>query len=312
MQRKPALLLLTTIACSVACGYLAKSVHIVAPLQAQAAPGNAADDAGREAILKGAREFETAFNKGDAKAIAALWTQNGECRDAGSQTLVGRAAIEQAFAEHFKADPDAKIEVMVKSVRFPADDLAVEEGLLRQSRSPKEMPTSTSYVAVHVREKGRWLIALSSEAGADLDRLEDLGWLLGDWTSKVKDDAVKLSFARDAKKPEILGTITRTAPGKAPVGGSIRIALDPETGLLRSWSFEDDGAHSQSLWFNDGKSWILDSRGVLADGTPTAERIILQRVSADVITWRAIDRVLGETPLADMAPMRLTRTGAKK
>ena len=43
------------------------------------------------------------------------------------------------------------------------------------------------------------------------------------------------------------------ATGKDPVTGSIRIALDPETGRIRSWGFEDDGGHSQSVWGSDGK-----------------------------------------------------------
>ena len=91
-------------------------------------------------------------------------------------------------------------------------------------------------------------------------------------------------------------------------GAAFPFAVDPETGRIRSWGFEDDGAHSQSVWVCDGKSWILDSRGVLADGTPTAERIVLQRVGPDAFTWRSIDRVIGDNALPDMPPMRLTRT----
>jgi uncharacterized protein (TIGR02246 family) len=307
MKKNPALMTMLTIACSAACGYLAASGHLVSLLHAQPAPAATRDDAAREAIEKSARDFAAAFNHGDAAAIAAMWTMNGECRDAGGQTLVGRPAIEKAYADFFKAHSGAKIDVLVKSVRFPADDLAVEEGLLRQSGVAKEMPATTSYVAVHVREKGNWLIALSSEGGVGQDRLEDLDWLLGQWTTKVKDDIVRLSFLRDPKKALIHATFARTGPGKETVSGTIRIALDPETGLLRSWGFEDDGAHSQALWFNDGKSWILDTRGVLADGAPTAARIMLQRVSPDVITWRAIDRILGDRPMPDTVPMRLIR-----
>jgi uncharacterized protein (TIGR02246 family) len=275
---------------------------------AHGAPG----DADREAIMKGARTFADAFNKGDAKAIAGMWTENGESREAGGRTFVGRAAIEKAYAAFFKANPSAKLEVLVKSVRAPAKDLAVEEGLLRHSRGPKDLPATTAYVAVHVREGSVWKIALASEGPVGQDRLEDLDWLLGEWTTKVKEDAVKLSFARDPKKPAITGTFTRTPPGKDALSGSIRVALDPETGQIRSWSFEDDGGHSQSLWACDGKSWILDTRGVLADGTPTAERIVLQRVGPDVITWRAIDRLVGDAQLTDSPPMRLTRTAARK
>jgi uncharacterized protein (TIGR02246 family) len=282
------------------------------PAQVGGSSGTKGDPNDRVQIESSSRSFADAFNKGDAKAVAAMWTENGELREEGGETLVGRAAIEESYAKFFKANAGAKIEVLVKSVRFPAKDLAVEEGLLRSWRGSKDLPFTTSYVAVQVRENGQWKIALSSEAGAGQDRLEDLDWLLGEWTTKVKDGTMKLSFKRDPKKPVIQATFTRTAAGKEPVAGTIRIALDPETGQIRSWGFEDDGAHSQALWVCDGKSWILDCRGVLADGTPTAERIVLQRVNPEVITWRAIDRVLGETPLPDTTPIRLTRAGASR
>src|SRR5262245_11728789 len=75
------------------------------------APGQpaAADDkaraADRAAIQAASREFAAAFNKGDAKAVAALWTEQGECYDAAGEPILGRAAIEQAFAEFFKDNP---------------------------------------------------------------------------------------------------------------------------------------------------------------------------------------------------------------
>lgn len=269
-------------------------------------PVSAPVDADREAIKKAARDFAAAFNAADAKAVAALWTENGECRDGDGRTFVGRAAIEKAYADLFKANPGVKAEALVRTIRFPAKDLAIEEGLLRLSKG-KDLPSTTAYVAIHSREGGQWRIALSSEAAGRQDRLEDLDWLAGDWTGKVKDDAIKLSFVRDAKKPMMTGTMTRTAAGKDPVVRNVRIAVDPETGRIRSWSFEDDGAHSQSLWISDGKSWILDSRGVLADGTPTAERIVVNRAGPDAITWRSIDRVVGDRTLADAPPTRLTR-----
>jgi uncharacterized protein (TIGR02246 family) len=274
-------------------------------LQAPAAAP--AEEADRAAITKAAADFAEAFNKGDAKAIAAMWTENGESRSVDGPTLVGRAAIEKSFTELFKRGSGAKIEVLVKSIRFPAKNMAVEQGLLRLTVGAKGLPSTTSYVAVHSREAGGWKIALSSEAGYGQQRLEDLDWLLGSWTTKVKDNDVTFAFVKDPKKAVITGTFTRTPSGKEAISGSIRIAYDPELGQIRSWGFEDDGAHSQSLWFNDGKSWLLELRGVLADGTPVSEVLILQRVAADAITWRSTDRFLGDDRLPDTKPMRLTR-----
>jgi len=272
-------------------------------------PAAEADEA---SIRQSAQTFAAAFNAGDAKAVAALWTENGESRDADGRTYVGRAALEAAYAAAFKANPGMKVEVLIASIRFPAKDVAVEEGLLRFSRGPKDLPATSSYVAVHAREGGQWKLALSGEAGAGVERVEDLDWLLGEWTAKVKDDGLTFKFARDPGKSAVTGTVSRTASGKESVAGTIRIAADPETGQIRSWSFEDDGAHSQGLWSCDGKSWLADVRGVLADGTPTAERIVLQRADADVLTWRAIDRVVGDTPVADTPPIRLTRDPGKR
>lgn len=284
--------------------------------QSQAQPpmseGDVERTADREAIEQSARDFSKAYNQGDAKAIAAMYTANAESRDFSGRTFIGRSVIEKAYTDLFQAGTGSKIEVLVQSIRFPAKDLAIEEGLLRQTRGPKDLPSSISYVAVHVREGGQWKIALSSEGMPGQQRLEDLEWLLGDWTTRVKDNDIKLSFVRDLKKAVITATFTRTAPSKEPVTGTIRIAVDPETRQIRSWGFEDDGAHSQALWVCDGKSWILDARGVLADGTPTAERIVLQRVNPDVITWRAIDRLVDDVHLPDTLPMRLIRSAPSK
>lgn len=280
-------------------------------LPAQEAQSKTVNTTDRAAIMKSTQDYVAAFNKGDATALANMWTENGECRESNGQLFVGRAAIEKAFSEFFKSNAGVKIDVLVKSIRFPSRDLAIEEGLLRQMRGPKDLPNSTAYVAVHVRDGGQWKIALSHEE-AGQDHLEDLDWLLGEWSGKIKDDAFKASFARDPKKQSMGATFTRNSPGKEAMVSSVRIALDPETGHIRSWGFEDDGSHSQALWHCDGKSWIVDSRGVLADGTPTAERIILQRVGPDAITWRAVDRVLGDTPQPDTLPMRLTRIGVSK
>jgi uncharacterized protein (TIGR02246 family) len=296
--------------CAAAVAAAAAGVSITAHSQTRT-PAGQGGEADVEEIRQSARDFVAAFNKGDAKVVAAMWTENGECRDPDGRTFVGRAAIEKAFAESFAANPGAKVEVLVRSVRFPAKDLAVEEGLLRLARGPKDLPSTTTYVTVHAREAGQWKVALSSEAGAGQDRLEDLEWLLGTWAMKGKGEEISLSFAHDPKKPVMTATFTRTAAGKDPVTGTIRIGLDPETGRLRSWAFEDDGGHSQALWLCDGKSWLLDTRGVLADGTPTQEVIVLQRVAADAIAWRSIDRVLGDTPLPDTNPVRLTRAASK-
>ncbi len=265
-----------------------------------------------EAIRENAREFAIAFNKGDAKAVAGQWTEHGECTDAGGTIISGRANIEQAFAEFFKANPQAKLQVLVKSVRFPAADLAIEEGVLRQINSVKDLPATTMYSATHIRSGGKWQMATSREWGAGQDRLEDIEWLLGQWKANVKDQDLTLTLTRDPKKPFILGQFARKIGDKTDSTGSFRVGLDPRTGQLRSWHFDEDGGNGQSLWVRDGNRWLLDANGVMADGTETVSVNVLGRLNNDEITWQSIDRVLGDQELPNTTPIKLTRVAEKE
>ncbi len=271
-----------------------------------------ADDKDRDAIRKSSREFADAFNKADAKAIAAMWTENAEILEASGELIRGRANIEKAFADFFKDNPNVKIEVLVEAIRFPAADLAVEEGILRQVPPGKELPSTTLYSVTHAREGGKWRMAISHEVGAGQDRLEDLDWLIGEWKANVQGSEVTLSFARDAKKPFIMGKFTRVEDKKETAAGTFRIGLDREMGRLRSWHFDDDGGHGEAAWIRDGNRWVLDSVGALGNGTPTAGLNLIGRVDGNTITWRSIDRMLGDKPLPDTVPLRLTRVPAGK
>ena len=46
-------------------------------------------------LLKNAEAFVDAFHKGDAKAVAAFWTPDGDYVDQTGKHLKGRQAIEQ-------------------------------------------------------------------------------------------------------------------------------------------------------------------------------------------------------------------------
>src|SRR5271157_5015547 len=81
----------------------------------------------REAILQSARDFTAAFEKGDAKAVAALWTEQGEYESDDGPILRGRTAIEAAFAARFKDRPAGKLEI---KQQFPACDFRPENALV--------------------------------------------------------------------------------------------------------------------------------------------------------------------------------------
>jgi len=304
--------ILATVLVAAAVGFGFQNDNQERPAEAQPSPGPTSEmeTADRDAIIKSARDFAAAFNRADAKTAAAMYTEKGESREDGGAVFVGRGAIEKALAESFKANPGVRMEVIVKSVRFPSKDMAVEEGLLRLSRGPMGLPESTSYVAIHARESGAWKMAMTTEYGGGIDRLENLEWLLGDWTTQAPSGAITFSFSRDPKAEAVNAKFTRTPQGKEPVTGNIRIVVDPATGRIHSSGSEDNGSYSHAAWTCDGKSWILDVQGFTAFGAPTAERILLHRAAPDAITWRAVNRVMGSAVFPDTIPLRLTRVAA--
>ncbi len=263
-------------------------------------------EADREAIRQSGDAFAAAFEKGDAKAVAALWTDGAEYFGEDGVEIRGRAEIEKAFTELFKDGHPDKFEVDVRSIRFPSRDLAVEEGLLRHHPAAPALPTSTRYQTVLVREDGKWLIAHSRE-WAPQDRLGDLFFLIGRWQGGPAGEEASLTFTKDPDGPFINAKFARRSGGKAGPTGTMRIGLDADRGQIRSWHFDADGGHGQCLWLRDGDKWVLDAVGATGNGTATAAVNILARVGPDEIVWRSIDRVVGGEPLPDTVPVKLTR-----
>jgi len=277
------------------------------PPPGQAAPADKDREADREAIRKAGEAFAAAFEKGDAKAVAALWTDAGEYVLEDGVTLRERAEIEKAFAEALKDGPPAKFEVDVRSIRFPSKDVAIEEGFLRHIPNGPGLPSSSRYETVLVREDGKWLIARSREWAADQDRLGDLGFLIGRWAGGPKGEEVTLTFTKDPDGPFINGKFARQVNGKAGPAGTIRIGLDAERGQIRSWHFDADGGHGQCIWVRDSNRWLMDAVGITGNGTATGSVNILSRLGPDEIVWRSIDRIVGGESLPDTVPIKLAR-----
>jgi uncharacterized protein (TIGR02246 family) len=268
-------------------------------------------DADRAAILQSARDFTAAFEKGDAKAVAALWTDQGEYESDDGTILGGRTAIEAAFAAHFKGRPNEKMEIKVENIRFPSRNTAIEEGLTCTTAGDM-LPDSANYRVLHVREDGKWRIAFCREWGAAENRLADLDWLIGSWRGQAKDQEMVISFAREKDSPFLVGKFTATAAGKTVSLGTMRIGVDPVSGRFMSWHFDPDGGYGHGLWLRERKHWVVDSRGIQADGAETAAVNILTRLGDDEIGWRSIDRMAGGRAQPDSLPIRLKRAAAAK
>jgi uncharacterized protein (TIGR02246 family) len=256
----------------------------------------------REAFLK-------AFESGDAKQVASFWTTDGEL--IGKEGVYrGRDAIEKAYRELFGPKEKRRAEIQTESLRFPSKDTAVEEGRLKVREGNAE-PTSSRYSILHVREDGKWLMAIVRELPVETASLRDLDWLIGTWAAKNDEAEVHTTYEWMWDKSFIRVQFTIRHKDRT-LRGFQMIGKDEASGELRSWTFESEGGFGEATWSRDGKKWVLDSAGRLSNGSTLAATNILVPLDQDSFTWQSIKRSVGGEEVEDLPPVKVTRVKQKK
>ena len=262
--------------------------------------------------------FVQAFNRGDAPAVAALWTPDGTAADDTGTIFKGRKAIEGQYAQLFKEHPDARMEVAVESVEFPTPAMAIEDGVARVESQSGGPPQLSHYTAVHIKQDGKWLMAAVRESSTELPsnyaRVEGLGWLVGTWTAERDGTTVHTTIRWIANKSFLEREYTVRKDGIATSSGRQIIGWDPKAGQIRSWCFDAAGGNGTGIWTATPDGWRIESTGVLPDGTPTSSRDLVIRVPGedDVLGWRSVARTAGGAPLPDTPEVVLDRVVNKK
>ena len=116
----------------------------------------------RQEIEQRVREFEAAFNRRDAAALAAMYTEDARLLPPGSEMLSGRQAIQQ-FWQGVMDMGVREVDLQTEAVETNGD-LAYEIGsatLKIQSQGDSPMTNTVKYVVVWQRRaKGPWQMAV--------------------------------------------------------------------------------------------------------------------------------------------------------
>jgi uncharacterized protein (TIGR02246 family) len=125
----------------------------------------AAAQAKDPALDKLAADWTAAFAKGDAKALAGLYTENAVRVTPEGGRVVGRNAIEQEFVSNF-AGPwkGARITISVGAIQAVSAEVAVNEGSFEVSglHTPDGKPAPPvkgHYLNTIVKKGGAWMLA---------------------------------------------------------------------------------------------------------------------------------------------------------
>ncbi|MGE3244006.1 MAG: SgcJ/EcaC family oxidoreductase [Pirellulales bacterium] len=274
---------------------------VVLFLSLQSAVAFAAEDA---AVRASSDAFIKVFDAGDAKAVAALWTPDGTLVDAGGETFAGRAAIEAAYTEFFQANPGAKMQVVIDSVRMLGRDAAIEEGQATVSLPSGDTSGPARYTAVHVKQDGKWLMAAVHEApsapATASSQLADLDWLVGTWSAEERGATSTATCQWLANKTFLERKYTVTAADHTTTSGVQLIGLDPRTGGIVSWGFNSDGGRTMGTWLQHPNGWAIESVGLSADGADTRAVNVLTKLDENAYSWQSMGRSVAGAPLPDL------------
>jgi uncharacterized protein (TIGR02246 family) len=261
----------------------------------RAGADRSADEA---AIRANVDKFVRAYNSHDAKAIAALFTADAQIEDKDGDIAEGRDAIARTFANIFTDSPSKKIDVLVESIRFIGNDLAVEKGTSKETVAPNETPDNDRYTVVHVRRDGKWQMVLArDEEGPNPsahERLEPIAWLVGDWIDDGGSTVVASSCRWSEDGNFLLQNFKLQVNGRNAMNVSQRIGWDPVNKRIHSWVFDSEGGFGESEWTRDRDNWIIKATGVRPDGSTASATNFLTPAGKDAYIWRSTDRIVGK------------------
>lgn len=263
------------------------------------------------AIRQSSRDFVAAFDIGDAKAVAALWTEAGDYTDESGKTFSGRAAIEKEYATFFTANPGVKLKLTIDSVKLVSGDTAIEDGRAALDPSPAGPPATSKYLAIHVRTGGKWLMSTVRdtrlETPSGYRHVEDLEWLIGKWAAEEHGAKNESACRWVANKSFVERKFQTTRPDGTTTSGVQLIGWNADAGQIQSWTFSSDGGHAVGVWSPRAGGWSAETRGVTGDGVPTTAVNLLTKLDDGAYSWQSVQRTAGGQPLADTEEVVLKR-----
>jgi uncharacterized protein (TIGR02246 family) len=276
---------------------------------ADQASGKAEDKA---AIQKNGAIFVEAFQKGDAKAIAALWTTDGEYTDQTGRHIKGRDNLEKAFESFFAENKGLRARIESESIRFITPDVAIEKGISEVLSPDGSPPSRARYANVHVKKDGQWFLSSVEDAAytppSNFEHMRELDWALGDWMSDPsKAQAEHLSVTWADTHNFIVAKHTTSARGTAVAGATQWIGWDPNAKNFRSWIFDAAGGYGEGTWSKEGDKWLVKRTSVLQDGKKEVVTLVIGRVDPDTMSLQLKDRTVDGQSMPDTPELKLTR-----
>lgn len=262
-------------------------------------------------------KFAEAFNKHDAKAIGELMAEDVVYVGQSIGKLSGRAAVADAYAALFKADPKGQIAVKLGPQRLVAPGVEVADGVAIVAHDGGAATAST-FTSTLVRDGRNWRFKQIHESdlppapSAVGSQLAALDWLVGRWTDETPEHAVTNEFRKSGSGAFLTRTFRREADGDATHSGTQVIGWDQEGQTFRAWLFGDDGSFGEGYFHPESPDkWINKMALKLPDGRRGSLTQIIERKNNDQFTIQSIDVEIDGEAMPNSDPATMNRQSAE-
>ncbi len=261
----------------------------------QAADKQAADE---QAIREAVAAYVAAYNRGDAAAVAAMWSPDAVYTNPLSgEQVVGREAVEKQFATIFSESKGAKLIAETNSVQFVSPNVAIEKGTATVQQGD-DLADATEYSAVYIKRDGKWLLDRVTETdpppgdSPGAEQLKQLDWMIGLWVDADQQATVTTKCQWTKNHNFMLRMFSVAAEDQVDFAGLQIIGWDPAKQQIRSWVFDSDGGFGTGEWTQKGDAWHIKATGTAADGSKSSAVNILSYLDPNTFTWQSVNRVV--------------------
>ncbi len=252
------------------------------------------------AIRRAVDSYVVAFNKADAKSVAALWSPEAVyINPLSDEQVVGRAAIEKQFTNTFAETKGIKLEATTNSIQFISPGVAVEHGTAKLTLAEQTLENS-EYTAVYVKRDGQWLLDRVTEEQvltppSHYEHLKDLEWMVGRGVDQDDKAAVVTECKWARNNNFLVRTFEVQVRDRIDMSGMQIIGWDPIAKQIHSWVFDSDGGTGQGTWTKKENRWYVQQSGVLHDGRKSSAVNVFTYLDDNTFTLQSINRtVVGE------------------
>lgn len=256
--------------------------------------------------------FIAAYDKGDAKAVAAFWAADATYVDQDGRETKGRAAIEKMYEKVFADNKGAKLAIHVTSLKQLTPDVVLQDGVTEVTPAGGGFPTAARYSAVLVKKDGEWYLQSIREAqpvpASNSEYLEELAWLIGEWAGEnEKGESGSASYDWAENDNFIVSTFATTLDGFPVAGGTQWIGWDAADKQIRSWSFYSGGGFGEGVWTRDGNKWTIKITARTAAGKKVSATNLVTKTDNDHLTWQVTKLTVAGEALPDLKPVKMKR-----